>query len=235
MHKLCNSSVLTSVVFVSLAFLVVTEAGGLAQSGNPNVIITPINYEAADQAITLLNKTSEEVDLSGYEIRDGAGNVFKFSEEEGKVSKLAPFEVLRVHTGPGARQGYEEEKDIFWTNRSLWNSEKTPQLVSPEGKVVYELNLSETKDSTRLASCLTRKGVVFYGLKTCPHCQTQKDKFGSAVEYINYVECSENRRRCIDAGVSSVPAWYFGRQDRWAVGTKSLNELSSLASCNYIE
>ncbi|MFP4589568.1 MAG: lamin tail domain-containing protein [Candidatus Acetothermia bacterium] len=235
MQKLHNSSALIFMVFAYLTFLVAIGTGGLAQTDNSNVIMTPINYDAADQVLTLLNKSSEEVDLSGYQIRDGAGNVFKLPEDEGEASKLAPFAILRIHTGPEARQSYEGEKDLFWTNKNLWNNEKTPQLVSPEGKVVYELDLSEIKDSARLASCLTRKGVILYSLKACSHCQTQKDEFGSAIEFINYVECSKNRKICSNAGISTVPAWYFGRQDRWEIGAKSLNELSSLANCSYGE
>src|SRR2546430_1164979 len=44
------------------------------------------------------------------------------------------------------------------------------------------------------AQCLTSKGTKMYGAWWCPHCKDQKESFGFALQYVNYVERSEERR-----------------------------------------
>ncbi len=39
------------------------------------------------------------------------------------------------------------------------------------------------------AKCITEKGLDFYGAGWCSHCQRQKQLFGEAMKYINYIEC----------------------------------------------
>ncbi len=200
---------------------------------DPDVILVPVNYDSSDQVVTLLNKSGEKLDLSGFRIRDGSGNAFEFPSDE--QSDLEPFGVMRVHSGPGAKEEYPGEKDFYWTGQSIWAETKKARLVDPDGKVVSELDLSTTGQVDQLARCLTRNGVKMYGLATCPHCQSQKDEFGNSFRYVNYVECTENRRTCMDAGIRSVPAWVFEKSDRRKVGTKSLERLSTLAGCSYDE
>jgi len=196
-----------------------------------DVILVPVNYDSSDQVVTLLNKSGEELDLSGFRISDGSGNAFEFSPTEQAV--LEPFGVIRVHSGPGAKEEYSGPKDFYWTNENIWTESKNASLVDPEGKVASKLDLSTTGRVDQLAGCLARNEVKMYGLVTCPHCQSQKDEFGNSVMYVNYVECTENRRTCIDAGIRSVPAWAFEKSDRMKVGTRSLERLSALAGCTF--
>src|SRR5581483_4841589 len=75
------------------------------------------------------------------------------------------------------------------------------------------------------AQCLSQKGLKFYGAFWCPHCQDQKSMFGSAKQYLPYVECSTpdangQLRVCTDAGIQEYPTWIFPD------GTKSEGELS---------
>src|SRR5215467_2633829 len=39
------------------------------------------------------------------------------------------------------------------------------------------------------AKCLTAKNAKMYGAYWCPHCQDQKEMFGSSFQYAPYVEC----------------------------------------------
>lgn len=62
------------------------------------------------------------------------------------------------------------------------------------------------------AQCLTDEGMTFYGAYWCPHCQDQKEMFGDAMQYVNYVECDaggENAdpEACVAAGVEFYPTW----------------------------
>ncbi len=82
----------------------------------------------------------------------------------------------------------------------LNKSEKTP--------TVEDMNLDE------FAKCITDSGAKFYGAVWCPHCQNQKNEFGSSVEFIPYIECAtEDRGRqakeCQDAEIESYPTWDF--------------------------
>jgi len=86
-----------------------------------------------------------------------------------------------------------------------------------------------------LAKCLTEKGFKFYGSSSCGWCKKEKDLFGSAVQYLPYVECSDSNgqltQACKDAKIESFPTWALpdGTQSS---GYKTLEELSKLSGCS---
>lgn len=85
------------------------------------------------------------------------------------------------------------------------------------------------------AQCLTEKGVKMYGAWWCPHCQNQKDLFGSAFEFVDYVECSPGSskgmsQQCKDAGIEGYPTWVFADGSK-ASGEQSFEGLSEKTSC----
>lgn len=84
------------------------------------------------------------------------------------------------------------------------------------------------------ASCLTTAGVSMYGAWWCPHCEQQKDLFGSAFDHVNYVECSTAARTmnqtCKDAGIEGYPTWEFSDGSR-ASGEQSLETLAQKSGC----
>lgn len=230
MRKFYNLPTIT--VLLCSIFLVSSVSVALgASSSKPDVILVPVNYGSSDQVVTLLNKSDKKIDLSRFRIKDGSGNAFEFSTDEQTV--LEPFGVIRVHSGSDAKEEYSGKLDFYWTDESIWAETKTARLTNPEGKVVSELDLSTIGPVDLLAGCLARNQIKMYGLVTCPHCQSQKDEFGNSFRYVNYVECTENRSTCIDAGIRSVPAWVFEKADRRKVGSKSLERLSTLAGCNF--
>jgi len=63
------------------------------------------------------------------------------------------------------------------------------------------------------AQCLKTSGAEFYGAFWCSHCQEQKELFGSAKQYLPYIECSKpdnsQNQICIDKKIESYPAWIF--------------------------
>src|SRR6266700_8112952 len=48
------------------------------------------------------------------------------------------------------------------------------------------------------AQCLKDRGAKMYGAWWCPHCADQKEMFGFAFQYVNYVECSPEIQRIIN-------------------------------------
>lgn len=83
-----------------------------------------------------------------------------------------------------------------------------------------------------LARHLTASGARFYGAYWCPHCQEQKEMFGSAAASLPYVECDSkgvNPRpeRCEAAGVRAFPTWVINGEKR--EGVQPLDELARLS------
>lgn len=81
-----------------------------------------------------------------------------------------------------------------------------------------------------LAKCLTEKGVKMYGAYWCGHCKNQKEMFGDAFQYVDYIECTETPGLCDSAGVSGYPTW-VGPDGSKYPGEKSLNELANMFGC----
>lgn len=80
------------------------------------------------------------------------------------------------------------------------------------------------------AQCLSRQGVVMYGLESCPHCQSQKKLFGSSFRYINYIECRVEPDKCLENEIQKVPAWIFPDGKRLE-GEQDLESLSGASGC----
>ena len=86
------------------------------------------------------------------------------------------------------------------------------------------------------AKCTNAKGARMYGAWWCPHCAEQKDQFGFAFQYVNYVECgiegqshSENEQ-CKQSGIHNFPTWEFADGSR-KEGALPLSELSHRTGC----
>jgi hypothetical protein len=85
------------------------------------------------------------------------------------------------------------------------------------------------------AKCLAEKGVKFYGAYWCGHCQNQKEMFGEAVQYVNYIECWDSKTNkmietCATAKIEAFPTWDFPAGQR-ELGKMSLERLSELSGC----
>lgn len=82
-----------------------------------------------------------------------------------------------------------------------------------------------------LAKDLSKKGMVMYGASWCGHCKKQKEAFGDAVKYIDYVECDaatsgSNPDECTAKKVEGYPTWIY--QDKQYSGEQSLDKLAEI-------
>ncbi len=86
------------------------------------------------------------------------------------------------------------------------------------------------------ATCLSEKGLKFYGAFWCVNCERQKQLFGKSAEFLPYIECSTPDKKqnqiCIDAQIENYPTWAFPDGTR-QVGVKSLQDLSQASGCSY--
>lgn len=85
------------------------------------------------------------------------------------------------------------------------------------------------------AQCIAESGVKFYGAFWCPHCQNQKEMFGSSEKLLPYIECSTPNGQaqlqiCIDAGINGYPTWEFADGSRMN-GEVPLVTLSEKTGC----
>lgn len=89
-------------------------------------------------------------------------------------------------------------------------------------------------DAAKLAQCLKDKGAKFYGASWCPHCRSQKAKFGSAASLLPYIECSNPDRStvkvCSDAKITGYPTWVFA-DGTTIPGELTLAELKQYSGC----
>ena len=77
--------------------------------------------------------------------------------------------------------------------------------------------------------------MTFYGAYWCPHCQNNKDMFGSSFKYVKYVECAVEGNpqlqtpECEKAGISGYPTWQVNGQAY--AGEQTLEGLAKLSGC----
>ncbi len=85
------------------------------------------------------------------------------------------------------------------------------------------------------AKCLAAKKATMYGSFLCPHCDDQKNLFGSSFRNVPYIECSVRGSRqmtflCTVAQIRYTPTWIFDDGER-RVGLQSLKSLSEKTGC----
>ena len=95
--------------------------------------------------------------------------------------------------------------------------------------------LTKSGDSDGFAKCLTEENVKMYGAFWCPHCQNQKELFGSSFQYVDYVECDPSGAEarpelCKEKKIQGYPTWEI--KGNLYPGELSLEKLSELAGCN---
>ena len=84
-----------------------------------------------------------------------------------------------------------------------------------------------------LAQCLRDKGVTMYGADWCPHCQNEKNAFGSSFDFIPYVECSADPERCLSKKIDGYPTWIFSDGKR-LIGEQGPKRLAEESECSML-
>jgi hypothetical protein len=100
-----------------------------------------------------------------------------------------------------------------------------PTPTRPPGSTATATTGEEFQEG--LAKHLSSTGAIIYTLPTCSHCQEQKGLFGTAVEYLNEVNCAIESQRCSAKGFNAVPTWEI--EGKLYTGTKTLDQLARLS------
>ncbi|RLG27117.1 hypothetical protein DRN76_00490 [Methanosarcinales archaeon] len=83
-------------------------------------------------------------------------------------------------------------------------------------------------DTTELVRELSSQGWVIYIINDCEWCNKQKEVFGDAFEYLNYVNCDEDETACVNAKIKKIPCWVSPNGTHYT-GYQTLSRLSELA------
>ncbi|MBU1246094.1 MAG: hypothetical protein ABIJ20_01870 [Nanoarchaeota archaeon] len=84
-------------------------------------------------------------------------------------------------------------------------------------------------DNDQLARCLTQNGATMYGTEWCSHCKDQKELFGDSFQYVNYVDCDQDKTSCSNAGITDYPTWVINNEKY--PGVQQLSKLKELTNC----
>lgn len=110
-------------------------------------------------------------------------------------------------------------------------------IVAAFGIAAYLGLRKRTSRLDTFAKCTAQSGAKMYGAYWCPHCAEQKELFGSAFQYVNYVECGVKgnvkveAQVCKDAGIKHYPTWVFANASR-VEGKQDLLFLSQKTGCS---
>lgn len=181
-----------------------------------------------------MNKHKKHIFLSLIAIPVVAGILWmKPTSGLNKPTSALDSSPLLAQVAPTTYQLQDNDKNIVSpAAEEVKFSEK--KVVENPIKEVASKSTVLTPES-KLAQCLTKNGVKFYGAFWCSHCQKQKKLFGQAVKELPYVECSTPNGKaqtsvCIDAGITSYPTWKFPDGSE-QLGEMTLEELSTKTNC----
>jgi hypothetical protein len=80
------------------------------------------------------------------------------------------------------------------------------------------------------AKCLASKNLTMYGAESCSHCKVEKNRFGTAFQYVPYVECPDNIKLCTDKGITGYPTWIDEAGNKHE-GEQGLSNLAKISGC----
>lgn len=105
-------------------------------------------------------------------------------------------------------------------------------VIAVVGILVYWLARApkESKNYDLFAQCLAEKKLTMYGAYWCSHCQNEKKAFGDSFKYVPYVECTQETKKCLDAGITGYPTWIDSAGQKYS-GEQGLSGLSKIGGC----
>jgi hypothetical protein len=111
----------------------------------------------------------------------------------------------------------------------------TVLIVVVLGLAIYLWKRKRVSRLDAFAQCLAARQVKMYGLYWCTHCEEQKEMFGSAFQYVPYIECGTKgvhaeQPNCVQAGVKNFPTWQFATERH--EGVLRLESLSEKSGCS---
>jgi uncharacterized membrane protein len=116
-------------------------------------------------------------------------------------------------------------------------------LAVLSGGTTYYIHASAVPEGTYdiFAQCLYDEGMRMYGSEGCSFCAKQRGLFGSAIEFVNEIECDPRYEgyeveRCVSKQIEHTPTWILEDENgedvvRLEPGVQSLEKLSEVSGC----
>lgn len=108
-----------------------------------------------------------------------------------------------------------------------------PAIAQTTGETGEPVNTRSTPQAISLAKYLRKIGAKVYTAYWCPHCHSQKERFGQeATSQLDVVECDRRgvkpqRQLCIDKKIRGFPTWEI--DGRLYEGDRTLENLANLS------
>ncbi|MFH1455505.1 MAG: hypothetical protein ABIF40_00980 [archaeon] len=90
-------------------------------------------------------------------------------------------------------------------------------------------NKQAPQEYENFAKCLTTNGMSMGGAIWCSHCNSQKNMFGNAFEYIDYHECTIDNW-CEEKNIQGYPTW-IDKDNNLYPGEQDFNNLAEISGC----
>lgn len=110
------------------------------------------------------------------------------------------------------------------------SSMTAPAIAQEAGEPV---TTTSTSNSIALAKHLRKIGAKVYAAYWCPHCHTQKQRFGKeAVRHLEIIECDRRgvkpqRQLCLDKKIRGFPTWEI--DGKFYSGSQTLENLARIS------
>ena len=79
-----------------------------------------------------------------------------------------------------------------------------------------------------IIECISNNSRLYVS-KTCSHCAQQEEILSSCLDKLEVIECTSQRERCKEDGITQVPTWIINGEKY--TGTKTINEIIDLCGC----
>ncbi len=124
-----------------------------------------------------------------------------------------------------------------WVVLLAWcgTNTSTPWTVSTNNQPTQQQpvwNVAVAWDLASLAQCINANNLRMYWTEWCGHCQNQKRMFGDAFEFIDFIDCDQNRGTCQSAWVRGYPTWIDDNNNLYP-WTQNVERLAQIAWCEY--
>jgi len=119
----------------------------------------------------------------------------------------------------------------YFIGKSQEKDDSQSEALNSEGSVAGSTTIKGDDYTERLAKDIRDKGMVLYGSYQSLDSKEQKELFGDAAKYLDYVECdasgpNANPDECISQKISSYPTWIF--EGKEYPGKKTLAEIAAI-------
>lgn len=120
---------------------------------------------------------------------------------------------------------------VFYSSDKAGENNTETSDSSSEGAVAGAMTQGDAEYAEALAKDMSEKGMVLYGTYWCSYCEKQKNLFGEAFKYVDYVECDAkgengNPDECLAQEIEGYPTWIF--QGEKYSGVQSLDDLAQI-------